>query len=150
MITAKSTKSQTKELASELRDWWIVDASGQTVGRVSTQVAALIRGKHKPWFTPHVDCGDFVIVINADKVKMTGKRIEKKEYFSHSGFPGRGKFTSFKELMASHPERVVEKAVKGMLPKNRLGRQMYKKLKVYAGSEHPHEAQMAKEFKLSN
>lgn len=148
MITAKSTKSFRKEDVE--RDWWVVDASGKTVGRMATQVAALLRGKHKPWFTPHVDTGDNVIVINADKVVLQGKRAEQKEYFRHSGYPGRGKMTSFKAQMAKRPEKVVEDAVWGMIPKNRLGRQIIKKLKVYAGNEHPHSAQEPKEFELKD
>jgi large subunit ribosomal protein L13 len=146
--TQKFTKSLRKE--DVVKDWLVVDAAGQTVGRLATQVASLIRGKHKPWFTPHVDCGDFVIVINADKVQMTGKRVEMKQYFSHSGYPGKGKFETFKNLMQSKPERVIEMAVKGMLPKNRLGRKMHVHLKVYSGSEHPHAAQQPKEFQLAN
>ncbi len=148
MQTQKFTKSLRKE--DVVKDWLVVDAAGQTVGRLATQVAALIRGKHKPWFTPHVDCGDFVIVINADKVQMTGKRVDMKQYFSHSGYPGAGKFESFKNLMQTKPERVIEMAVKGMLPKNRLGRKMHVHLKVYAGGEHPHTAQQPKEFQLAN
>ena len=146
MITAKSTKSFRKEDVQ--RDWFVVDASGKTVGRLATEVAALLRGKHKPWFTPHVDTGDFVIVTNASEVQMMGKRAEQKEYFRHSGFPGRGKTTTFKAQMADRPEKVIEDAVWGMLPKGRLGRQIVKKLKVYAGAEHPHEAQEPKEYEL--
>lgn len=146
METAWITKSYRKEDVKP--DWWVVDATGQTVGRLASQVATIIRGKHKPWFTPHVDTGDFVIIINADKVELTGKRIEKKEYFRHSQYPGKGKFTSFKEYMEKNPERVLELAVKGMLPKNRLGRKMRTKLKVYAGAEHPHEAQQPKTLEI--
>lgn len=146
METAWITKSYRKE--DVVPDWWVVDATDMTVGRLATQVASIIRGKHKPWFTPHVDTGDFVIVLNADKVKMTGKRLEQKEYFRHSGYPGRGKFTTFKEYIAKHPEKVIELAVKGMLPKGRLGRKMNIKLKVYAGSEHPHEAQQPKTLEI--
>ena len=144
--TAKFTKSFRKEDVE--RDWWIVDAKGQTVGRVATQIAALLRGKHKPWFTPHVDTGDCVVVINAAESEMKGNRAEQKEYFRHSGYPGRGKFTSYNDMKENHPERVIEYAVKGMIPKNRLGRQILKKLKVYAGSEHPHEAQQPKTYEL--
>lgn len=130
------------------RDWWVVDADGLTVGRLATQLATLLRGKHKPLFTPHVDCGDFVVVINADKVVMEGKRAEQKEYFHNTGYPGGGRMRTFAKLMASKPEEVVELAVKGMLPKNTLGRQMVKKLKVYAGTEHPHTAQQPKPYAL--
>lgn len=130
------------------RDWWVVDAAGLTVGRLATQLATVLRGKHKPIFTPHVDCGDFIVVINADKVVMEGKRAEQKEYFHNTGFPGGGRMRSFSNLMKTRPEEVVELAVKGMLPKNSLGRSIVKKLKVYSGSEHPHSAQQPKEYKL--
>ncbi|MDC1068311.1 50S ribosomal protein L13 [Candidatus Kapabacteria bacterium] len=146
METAWITKSFRKEDVSP--DWWVVDAAGKTVGRLASQVAAIIRGKHKPWFTPHVDTGDFVIILNADKVELKGKRIEQKEYFRHSQYPGRGKFTSFKEYMEKHPEKIMEMAVNGMLPKNRLGRKMKTKLKVYTGTEHPHGAQQPKTLEI--
>lgn len=123
------------------RKWYVVDATDKILGRLASEVATVIRGKHKAIFTPNMDTGDFVIVINADKVKMTGKRELQKTYFRHSGYPGAGKTTSFAEMMAKKPHVVIEKAVKGMLPKNRLGRQLFTKLKVYAGSEHPHTAQ---------
>lgn len=129
-------------------DWWVVDAAGQTVGRLATQLATLLRGKHKPSFTPHIDGGDHVVVINAEKVVMQGKRAEQKEYFHNTGFPGGGRMRPFKDLIVSKPEEVVELAVKGMLPKNRLGKQIIKKLKVYRGEEHPHEAQQPKAFTL--
>jgi len=130
------------------RTWWVVDADGQTVGRLATQIAVLLRGKHKALFTPHVDCGDYVVVVNADKVVMQGKRAEQKEYFHNTGYPGGGRMRSFKDLMKSKPEEVVELAVKGMLPKNSLGKAIVKKLKVYRGSEHPHDAQQPKAFAL--
>jgi large subunit ribosomal protein L13 len=130
------------------REWWVVDADGLTVGRLATQLATLLRGKHKPLFTPHVDCGDFVVVINADKVVMEGKRAEQKEYFHNTGYPGGGRMRSFTKLMQTKPEEVVELAVKGMLPKNTLGRLMVKKLKVYAGGAHPHAAQQPKTYEL--
>lgn len=123
------------------RKWYIVDARDQVLGRLAAQVARIIRGKHKPIFTPNMDTGDFVIVINADKIKMTGKRELQKTYFSHSGYPGGVRIRSFAEMMEKHPDRIIQKAVKGMLPKNRLGRQLIKKLKVYAGDAHPHAAQ---------
>jgi large subunit ribosomal protein L13 len=125
-----------------------VDAAGQTVGRLATQVATLLRGKHKPSFTPHVDTGDFVIVINADKIQLKGKRTEQKEYFHNTGYPGGGRMRSFKQLIQTKPEEVVELAVKGMLPKNSLGRTIGRKLKVYAGGEHPHSAQQPKTYAL--
>lgn len=144
--SAKITKSFRKE--DVIRDWWIVDAADMTVGRLSTQVATLLRGKHKPWFTPHVDTGDFVIVINAEKVVLEGKRAEQKEYFRHTGYPGGGRTESFKDLKKENPEKIIEHSVKGMLPKNRLGRQICKKLKVYGSDNHPHSAQKPKVFEL--
>lgn len=144
--SAKMTKSLRKEDVT--RDWWVIDAAQQTVGRLSTQVAILLRGKHKASFTPHVDNGDFVVILNADKIMLEGKRPNQKTYFRHTGYPGGVKVESFKELIANKPERVIEHAVKGMLPKNKLGRQIIKKLKVYAGSEHPHEAQKPKVMEL--
>ena len=123
------------------RKWYVVDATDKVLGRLASEIANVIRGKHKAIFTPNMDTGDFVIVINADKVKMTGKRELQKTYFRHSGYPGASKFTTFAQMMEKKPELVIEKAVKGMLPKNRLGRQLFTKLKVYAGNEHPHTAQ---------
>jgi large subunit ribosomal protein L13 len=123
------------------RKWYIVDAEDQILGRLAAKVAGVIRGKNKAIFTPNMDTGDFVIVVNADKVRMTGKREQQKSYFSHSGYPGGVSNTSFVEMKAKKPEYIIEHAVKGMLPKNRLGRQLIKKLKVYTGSEHPHKAQ---------
>ena len=130
------------------RDWLVVDAANCTVGRLATQIATLLRGKHKALFTPHVDCGDFVIVINADKVVLEGKRAEQKEYFHNTGYPGGGRMRSCANIMKSKPEEIVELAVKGMLPKNSLGRSIVKKLKVYSGSEHPHAAQQPKPYQL--
>lgn len=123
------------------KQWVVIDAEGEILGRLSSKIASMIRGKHKPSFTPHVDCGDNVIVLNADKVKLTGKKFEEKQYVSYTGYPGGQRFISPKQLMEKHPTRVVEKAVRGMLPKNRLGRALFKNLYVYIGSEHPHEAQ---------
>jgi len=123
------------------RKWYVIDAQDQVLGRLATKAASVIRGKHKPIFTPNMDTGDFVIVINADKIRMTGKRESQKEYFSHSGYPGGVRIRTFAELKEKHPEVIIEKAVKGMLPKNRLGRKLFKKLKVYAGENHPHAAQ---------
>ena len=124
------------------RKWHVIDASGQTLGRLASEVARLLRGKHKPIFVPHLDTGDYVIVINADKVRVTGNKAEQKLYYRHSGYPGGLKSTSFAEMMKSQPTRVIEHAVRGMLPKNPLGRAMFKKLKVYAGPNHPHQAQV--------
>lgn len=121
--------------------WFIVDAAGKTLGRLASQVATRLRGKHKPEYTPHVDTGDFIVVINAEQIKVTGNKAKAKIYYTHSGFPGAIKGTNFEDLIAKRPERVFEIAVKGMLPKNPLGRAMYRKLKVYAGMNHPHAAQ---------
>ena len=123
------------------RQWFLVDAENQTLGRLATEVASRLRGKNKPNFTPHLDTGDFVIVINAEKVQVTGKKSDQKLYRRHSGRPGGMKVETFKSLQARIPERIVEKAIKGMLPHTRLGRQLFNKLKVYKGSEHPHSAQ---------
>ncbi|MFO7941719.1 MAG: 50S ribosomal protein L13 [Bacillota bacterium] len=130
------------------RDWWVVDASDVPLGRLSTFVARILRGKHKPTFTPHVDTGDFVIVVNADKVVLTGRKAEQKFYHRHSNYPGGLKSTAYGELLRKKPAFVVEKAVKGMLPKNKLGRRMAKKLKAYAGPDHPHEAQSPKPLEV--
>ena len=123
------------------RKWYVVDAEGKTLGRLASEIAKVLRGKHKPIFTPHIDTGDYVIVVNADKVKVTGKKLDQKIYYHHSDYVGGMKETTLKNMLANKPERVVELAVKGMLPKGPLGRQMYKKLFVYAGPEHKHEAQ---------
>ena len=130
--------------------WHIVDAEGQVLGRLASKVAQLIRGKHKATFTPHMDGGDFVVVINAEKVKLTGKKLQQKQYFRHTGYMGHERFTPVADLLAKHPERVIEKAVFGMLPKTTLGKQtLRKKLKVYAGSEHPHQGQSPTPVDLS-
>ncbi len=123
------------------RKWYVIDATGLRVGRLATEIAVLLRGKHKPEFTPHVDVGDFVVVINADKVVFTGKKLHDKMYYRHSGYPGGLKTTSAAQMLEKHPERVMEMAVKGMLPHNSLGADQYRKLKVYAGPNHPHAAQ---------
>lgn len=123
------------------RKWWIVDLDGKTVGRAATEIARVLRGKHKPIFTPHVDTGDFVVCINADKLVFTGNKLDAKMYYRHSGYPGGLKEINARDLLAKKPEMVISLAVKGMLPKNKLGRQIFKKLKVYAGNEHPHAAQ---------
>lgn len=134
-----SAKAQTT-----VHDWYVVDATGKTLGRLASRIALMLRGKHKPEYTPHVDTGDFIIVINADKVKVTGNKTSDKIYYSHSGFPGGLKTINFEKLLAKAPSKVLEIAVKGMLPKNPLGRAMYRKLKVYAGNEHNHAAQQPK------
>jgi large subunit ribosomal protein L13 len=127
--------------ATVQRNWYVVDGTNQTVGRMCAKIAAILRGKNKAYYTPHVDCGDYVIIINADKVKFTGNKLDDKEYLTFSGYPGGQKAETARNLLNRRPEAIVEKAVKGMLPKNRLGRKMYKKLFVYAGSEHEHSAQ---------
>jgi large subunit ribosomal protein L13 len=130
------------------RDWYVVDASGQTLGRLAARVASVLRGKHKPVYSPSVDAGDFVIVVNAEKVQVTGRKLDQKMYYRHSGYPGGLKEITLRNLLQQHPTRVIEHAVRGMLPKNRLGRQVFRHLKVYAGSEHPHEAQQPKALEL--
>ena len=126
---------------SVMQDWFVVDADGKTLGRLAAEIAHRLRGKHKPEYTPHVDTGDYIVVLNADKVRVSGNKSKQKIYYSHSGYPGGLKSISFEKLRDKAPERVIETAVKGMLPKNPLGRAMFRKLKVYAGSEHPHTAQ---------
>jgi large subunit ribosomal protein L13 len=133
-----STKAKDVE-----RQWHVIDASGKTLGKLATQVANLLMGKHKPTFVPYLDTGDFVIVLNATKIRVTGKKPKQKTYYRHSGYPGGIKAETYEEMMATHPTRVIEHAVKGMLPHNRLGRAMFKKLKVYTGDSHPHRAQVA-------
>ena len=134
-------KTYSAKASDVVRRWYVVDAEGQVLGRLATQIATVLRGKHKPTFTPHVDMGDFVIVINADKIHLSGNKKTQKMAYRHSGYPGGLKAVPYTELLASRPERAVEKAVKGMLPKGTLGRQMLTKLKVYAGPDHPHQAQ---------
>ena len=131
------------------REWWVIDASDKTLGRVAAQVASLLMGKHKPIYAPHIDTGDYVVVVNAAKVKITGRKAEQKIYYRHSGYPGGLKSPSFKEVFSRKPARVVELAVKGMLPHNRLGTAMFKKLKVYPGNEHPHQAQVRKKVTVN-
>jgi large subunit ribosomal protein L13 len=131
------------------RQWYVIDATDVVLGRLATQVATLLRGKHKPIFAPHVDTGDFVIIINADKVALTGNKLEQKKAYRHSGYPGGLRAVSYRELLEKRPDRAVEKAVKGMLPKNSLGRKMARKLKVYAGSEHPHLAQQPVPYEIT-
>jgi len=141
---------KTKSLRNEdvQRDWHIVDAEGKTVGRLCTTIATVLRGKHKPNYTPHIDGGDYVIVINADKVQFSGNKWRAKEYLRYSGYPGGLKRRTAEEMLVKKPEAIVEKAVKGMLPKNRLGRAVFRKLFVYAGTEHPHAAQQPKPLSI--
>lgn len=130
------------------RDWYIVDAEGQTLGRLASQLAAVLRGKHKPQYSPSVDVGDYVIVVNAEKIQVTGRKMKQKKYYRHSGYPGGLREITLADQLERHPTRVIRAAVRGMLPRNRLGRKMFKKLKVYAGPEHPHQAQQPKPLEL--
>jgi len=141
----KNTFMQRKE--DVVREWYVIDAEGMTLGRLATKVATVLRGKHKPTYTPHIDGGDNVIVVNAGKVNLTGNKLEDKIYYNHSGYTGGLRERTAKEMIEKYPVEMIERAVKGMLPKGRLGRQMYKKLFVYASSEHPHTAQKPKEMK---
>ena len=142
MVTISAKKSEIE------RAWYVVDAENKVLGRLATQIATILRGKHKPLYTPHVDTGDFVVVINAKKIHLTGNKLENKIYYRHSGYPGGIKATSAGELLEKKPETVIKHAVKGMLPKNKLGREQFKKLKVYPGKEHPHTSQMPQELKI--
>lgn len=134
-------KTYTAKNETVTHNWCIVNASGKTLGRLASEIAKRLRGKHRPDYTPHVDTGDYVIVINAEQIKVTGKKSQDKIYYSHSGYPGGLKEITFEKLLAKHPEQILETAIKGMLPKNSLGRAMYRKLKVYVGADHPHAAQ---------
>jgi len=134
--------------ASVKRDWYVVDAEGKTLGRMATEIARRLRGKHKAEYTPHVDTGDYIVVVNAEKVKVTGKKATDKIYYSHTGYPGGIKEINFEKLVAIKPEMIIEKAVKGMLPRNPLGRAMFRKLKVYAGNEHNHAAQQPQTLEI--
>ena len=140
----KNSYMQKKEEVA--RNWYVIDASGKNLGRIATEAATLLRGKHKPTFTPHVDCGDFVIIVNASEVNLTGNKLDGKIYYNHSGYTGGLRKRTAREMKEKYPVEMVERAVKGMLPKGRLGRQMYKKLFVYAESEHPHMAQKPSEW----
>lgn len=142
-MTTISAKPETVK-----RDWFLIDASGKTLGRLATELARRLRGKHKPIYTPHVDTGDYLVVVNAEKIHVTGKKLDDKMYHRVTGYVGNLKTTSLKDMLAQHPERAIEIAVKGMLPKNPLGRAMFKKLKVYKGGEHPHTAQQPAPLEL--
>jgi large subunit ribosomal protein L13 len=142
------TVSANKETVN--KEWVLIDADGQVLGRVATLIASMLRGKHKTNFTPHVDCGDYVIVINAEKVEFTGNKWDDKEYVRHTGYPGGQRFTSAETMLKKHPERIIENAVRGMLPKNRLGRALFRNMHVYTGDSHPHEAQNPKKIDLNN
>jgi len=141
-------KTYATRAADIKREWWVVDAEGQNLGRLATRIAHILRGKHKPCYSPHLDVGDFVIVVNAGKVQVTGRKLDQKAYYRHSGYPGGLRRVTLRDQLQHHPTRVVEAAVRGMLPHNRLGRQMFKKLKVYAEGEHPHQAQQPKPLEI--
>ncbi|NJO83927.1 MAG: 50S ribosomal protein L13 [Blastochloris sp.] len=139
-------KTYSQKASEVQRDWYVVDAADQVLGRIATQIATLLRGKHKPTFSPNLDGGDFVVVVNAEKVRLTGRKPDQKMYYRHSGYPGGFKQVPYKRMLAQHPDRILRFAVKGMLPKTRLGRRQLLKLKVYAGPTHPHRAQMPKHY----
>ncbi len=144
-----SYKTVSANKATVTKEWVVIDAENEVLGRLASKVALLLRGKLKPNYTPHVDCGDNVIIINAEKIRLTGKKMSDKQYVRYTGYPGGQRFASPEIVLAKHPERVIEMAVKGMLPKNRLGRQLYRNLNVYAGPEHKHEAQQPKKLDLN-
>jgi len=139
-------KTYSQKASEVSRDWYVVDADGQTVGRLSTQIATLLRGKHKPTFSPNIDGGDFVVIINAEKIQLLGKKQDQKMYYRHSNYPGGFKSVSYRRMLATHPDRILRYAVKGMLPKTRLGRRQLVKLRIYAGASHPHLAQQPTVF----
>jgi large subunit ribosomal protein L13 len=145
-----ATKTFIPRPADIERKWFVVDAEGQTLGRLSTHIASILRGKHKPTYTPHLDVGDYVVVINADKIEVSGGKADQKAYYRHSGYPGGIHQTVYSDLLRKHPERVIEAAVRGMLPHTNLGRQQFTKLKVYAGSKHPHAAQQPQKLEFKS
>lgn len=145
-----SYRTQFENKETVVRKWWVVDANGQTLGRLSSRIAMILRGKHKPGFTPHCDCGDYVIIVNAEKVVLTGRKMDKKVYLTFSGYPGGQKQATASEVLAKQPERLLENAIKGMLPKGRLGRAVIDKLFVYTGSEHPHVAQKPQDLSFDS
>ena len=147
-VKVVNMKTVSTKPAEVTRDWYVVDAEGLTLGRLATEIARRLRGKHKPEYTPHVDTGDYIVVVNAEKVHVTGKKAQDKMYYRHTGYPGGLRSMSFEQMVEHAPERTIEFAVKGMLPKGPLGRAMYTKLKVYAGNEHPHQAQQPQELTL--
>ncbi|MEM6261814.1 MAG: 50S ribosomal protein L13 [Bacteroidota bacterium] len=147
-MDSRSYKTLSANASTVEKKWFVVDAEGQVLGRLASKIAFILRGKHKPSYTPHVDCGDNVIVINAEKVSVGGNKLDTKEYIRYTGYPGGQRRVVAKEMLKSHPERLIENAVKGMLPKNVLGRQVYRNLKVYSGDTHPHEAQQPQPLEL--
>lgn len=142
-------RTYTPKPADVQRQWYVIDATDVVLGRLASQVAQLLRGKHKPIYAPHLDTGDFVVIVNADKVALTGQKLEQKRAYRHSGYPGGLRSVTYADLLAKRPERAVEKAIKGMLPKNSLGRKMFGKVKVYAGPDHPHQAQQPVPFEIT-
>lgn len=142
-------RTYTPKPADVQRQWYVIDATDVVLGRLASQVAQLLRGKHKPIYAPHLDTGDFVVIVNADKVALSGNKLEQKKAYRHSGYPGGLRAVAYADLLAKHPERAVEKAIRGMLPKNSLGRQMFRKVKVYSGPEHPHQAQKPVPFEIT-
>lgn len=148
MVSVKTTQNLSAEAATASREWWTVDATGQTLGRLATQIASVLRGKHKASFSPHVDGGDFVVVTNCERVAVTGNKLDSVRYYRHSLYPGGLKSRSMREQLQKFPDRVIYEAVKGMMPKTRLGKAQMRKLRVYAGAEHPHSAQQPKELEL--
>lgn len=147
-MDSRSYKTLSANASTVEKKWWIIDVEGKVLGRAASEIAKILRGKHKPSFTPHVDCGDNVIIINADKVRLTGTKWDDKQYLRHTGYPGGQRSLTAKEMMEKHPIRLVEKAVKGMLPSSRLGTVLYGNMRVYAGTEHPHEAQSPEVFEI--
>jgi large subunit ribosomal protein L13 len=145
-VDTLSYKTQFENNATVVRKWWVIDAEGQTLGRISSKIAMILRGKNKAGYTPHTDCGDYVVIVNAEKVALTGKKMDKKVYLTYSGYPGGQKQATAAEVLAKKPEMLLENAIRGMLPKGRLGRAMIKKLHVYAGASHPHTAQKPQEI----
>jgi large subunit ribosomal protein L13 len=148
MATAQAKRTYQATSQDRERNWYVVDAEGKTLGRLATRIADVLRGKRKPTYTPHVDVGDFVIVVNAEKIAVTGNKREDKRYWRHSGYPGGIRFRTLGDLLEHRPEEVIRKAVKGMLPRNRLARQQLRKLKIYAGPEHPHQAQKPEQLEI--
>jgi large subunit ribosomal protein L13 len=148
-VDTLSYKTLSANKATVQKEWYVVDATNEVLGRLSSKVAIILRGKHKPYYTPHVDCGDNVIIVNAGKVRLTGKKMTDKVYIRHTGYPGGQRFTTPKDLLVRKPFAVVEHAIKGMLPKNRLGSELFRNVYVYGGSEHPHAGQQPKELKLT-
>lgn len=143
-----TTKSFTPRAGDIERSWYVVDADGKTLGRLASQIAHVLRGKHKPTYSPHMDLGDHIVVINAEKIHVTGRKAEQKVYYRHTGYPGGLRTTTYEDMMKKHPDRILRTAIKGMMPNNVLGRQMFKKLRIYAGSEHGHAAQQPQALEL--